>query len=89
MIDDIYLIIEDHCKQEGVSEVPVVFEWIGVPIEDIAEVDGSDVNESNDANLSNNEKKIVGNETTNQMPGFTSIMGILGLLSLLIIKHSI
>ena len=27
IIDEIYLIIEDHCEQEGVSEVPVVFEW--------------------------------------------------------------
>lgn len=36
IIDEIYLIIEEHCKQEGISEVPVVFEWMGVPVEDIA-----------------------------------------------------
>ena len=55
---------------------------------DTAPADGPDANESNDANLSDNEKKIVGNKTTNQMPGFTSIMVILGFLSLLIIKRS-
>lgn len=39
MIDEIYLIIEDHCEQEGISEVPVVFEWIEEPTEDIAPAD--------------------------------------------------
>ena len=28
-IDEIYQIIDKYCEQEGVSEVPVVFEWIG------------------------------------------------------------
>jgi hypothetical protein len=39
MIDEIYLIIEDHCEQEGISKVPVVFEWIEEPTEDIAPAD--------------------------------------------------
>ncbi len=45
IIDEIYLIIEDHCEQKGVSEVPVVFEWIGVPIDDLAPADESDADE--------------------------------------------
>jgi hypothetical protein len=46
------------------------------------------INESNDTNLSANKEKTVGNETANQMPGFTLIMVILGFLSLLIVKRS-
>jgi hypothetical protein len=88
IIDEIYLIIEKHCEQEGVSEVPVVFEWMGVPVEDIAVVDGPYVNESDDPSLSGNEEEIAGNETTKKMPGFTSIMVILGLFSILVFKRS-
>jgi len=87
IIDEIYLIIETHCEQEGVSEAPVVFEWGEVPIVDEGVVDGSDADEASDANLSDNKEKLAGNETTNQTPGFTSVMVILGLLSLLIVKH--
>ncbi|KAF5044291.1 MAG: hypothetical protein AB7D09_11290 [Methanosarcina sp.] len=87
IIDEIYLIIEEHCKQEGISEVPVVFEWMGVPVEDIAVVDGPYVDEADNTNFSGNEEEIAGNETTNQIPGFTSVMFIFGLLSLLIIKR--
>lgn len=39
MIDEIYLIIEDHCEQEGINEVPVVFEWIEEPTDDLAPAD--------------------------------------------------
>jgi hypothetical protein len=80
IIDEIYLIIEDHCEQEGVNEIPVVFEWKEAPINNLAPADGPDANESNNANLSD-KGKIVGNEKTNKTPGFTSIMLILGLLS--------
>ena len=45
IIDEIYLIIEDHCEQEGVSEVPVVFEWREVLIDDLAAADGPDADE--------------------------------------------
>jgi len=88
IIDEIYLIIEKHCEQEGVSEVPVVFEWMGVPVEDIAVVDGPYVNESDDSSLPGNEEETAGNETINQTPGFTSIMVFLGILLVLIIKRS-
>ena len=59
-----------------------------VPIEDIAVVDGPYVDEADGTNLSDSEEEIAGNESANQMPGFTSIMVILGFLSLLIIKRS-
>jgi hypothetical protein len=88
MIDEIYLIIENHCEQEGVSEVPVVFEWIGVPIDDIAVVDEPYMNESNDTSLSGNKEAIASGNTANQTPGFTSVMVVLGFLLLLFFKSS-
>ncbi|HII92138.1 MAG TPA: hypothetical protein HA262_08240 [Methanosarcina sp.] len=88
IIDEIYLIIDNHCKQEGVSEVPVVFEWRGEVIDDLAPAVDLDVNESGDTNLSNNKETTAGNKTINQMPGFTSIMTVLGFLSLLVFKRS-
>ncbi|TAH59097.1 MAG: hypothetical protein EWM52_11150, partial [Methanosarcina mazei] len=78
------------CKQEGISEVPVVFEWMGVPKLDeelLPEDEIPNVNESDDTLLPGSEEGIAGNETTNQIPGFTSVMFIFGLLSLLIIKR--
>ncbi len=88
VIDEIYKVIDEHFEKEGISDVPVVFVFVRIT-DDLAPADGPDANESNDTNLSdNNKEKIVGNKTTNQMPGFTSIMVILGLLSLLIIKRS-
>ncbi|KKG16206.1 hypothetical protein EO98_12430 [Methanosarcina sp. 2.H.T.1A.6] len=82
IIDEIYLIIEEHSEQKGVNDVPVVFEWRGESIEDIAVVDGPYPDEADDSNLSGNEEEITGNETTNQMPGFTFIMLVLCLLFL-------
>ncbi len=78
IIDEIYLIIEEHSEQKGVNDVPVVFEWRVEPIEDIAVVDGPYPDEADD--LSGNEEEITGNETTNQMPGFTFTMLVLCLL---------
>lgn len=88
VIDEIYQVIDKHFKQEGISEVPVVFIFEHITVAEGAPADGPDANESNDTNLSDNKEKIVGNETANQMPGFTLIMVILVLLSLLIIKRS-
>jgi hypothetical protein len=85
IIDEIYLIIDDHCEQEGVSAPPVVFEWGEVPIEDeelLPEDEIPDVDESDGANLAGNEEEIAGNETANQTSGFTSIMLVLCLLFL-------
>jgi hypothetical protein len=82
VIDEIYQVIDEHFVQEGVSEVPVVFEWMGAPVEDIAVVDGPYVNESDDSSLPGNEEEINGSETTSKMPGFTSIMLFLCLLLL-------
>lgn len=87
MIDEIYLIIEDHCEQENVSEVPVVFEWREEVNETLSVDDGPDADEIGNANLSNSEEETVGNEKTNQASGFTSIMVILGVLSSLIVKR--
>ncbi|AKB34895.1 hypothetical protein MSSAC_0305 [Methanosarcina siciliae C2J] len=81
LIDEIYQVIDESCEQEGISEVPVVFEYIGYITEDIA-VEGPYVNESNDTNLSGNKDESTGNETNNQTPGFTSIMLVLSLLFL-------
>ncbi|HEY3360617.1 MAG TPA: hypothetical protein VGK06_01995 [Methanosarcina sp.] len=86
IIDKIYQVIDDHFEQEGISDVPVVFAFVQIT-DDLASADESDVNESNDINLSNSKEKIVGNETTNQTPGFTSTMAILELLSLLVFKR--
>lgn len=95
IIDEIYQIIDNNCKQEGVSEVPVIFEWGEVPTlnEELLPAEEIPyVNESDGVNFSSNEKKIAGNKTTdnkttNQMPGFTSPMAVLGLLSLLVFKR--
>lgn len=86
VIDEIYQVIDERCEQEGISDVPVVFIFVHIT-EDEGVVDGSDADEASDANLSDTKEKIAGNETTNQTPGFTSIMVILGLLSLLIVKR--
>ena len=91
LIDEIYQVIDVRCEQEGVSDVPVVFEFIGYIIEgeELLPVDDvPDVSEVDDTNLSGNEEEIAGNETINQIPGFTSIMVTLGLLLLLIVKRS-
>lgn len=90
IIDEIYRIIDDNSKQEGVSEAPVVFEWGEVPTLDEGLLPADEMpyaNESNGVNVSGDEKKISGNNTTNQMSGFTSIMAVLGLLSLLVFKR--
>ncbi|MDI9395935.1 MAG: hypothetical protein QM426_11235 [Euryarchaeota archaeon] len=87
VIDEIYQVINEHFEQEGISDVPVVFAFVQIT-DDLAPADEPDANESNNTNLSDNEKKTVRNETTNQTPSFTSLMVILGLLSLLIIKRS-
>lgn len=91
IIDEIYQVIDEQCEKEGISDVPVVFEFVGyitVENEILPENEIPNVNESDDANLSGNEEETAGNETTNQTPGFTSIMVILGLLLLLIVKRS-
>jgi len=111
MIDEIYLIIETHCEQEGVSEVPVVFEWGEVPIVDeavgepdvdeemvtLTDKDGNyiDVDKENtsidkggNATILDNKTRQKNNENSNQAPGFTSMMVILGFLLLFITKRS-
>ncbi len=87
VIDEIYQVTDKHFKQEGISEMPAVFVFEHITVGEGASVDGPDVNGSNNTNLSANKEKIVGNETANQIPGFTSQMVILVLLSLLIIKR--
>lgn len=115
MIDEIYLIVEDHCKQEGVSEAPVVFEWGEVPTEceellpaddgvggdeetvtikdkdgNYIDADKDDVYIDKDGNfaIKDNDTTPKTNETINKMPAFTSIIAILGFLSVLFFKRS-
>jgi len=91
VIDEIYQVIDEHFEQEGINEVPVVFEWIEVTILDeelLPEDEIPNVNENNDTHSFVNEEDIAGNKTTSKIPGFTSIMAILGLLSIFTIKHS-
>ncbi|MDQ1253255.1 MAG: hypothetical protein QG646_2405 [Euryarchaeota archaeon] len=87
VIDEIYQVIDKHFETKGISNVPVVFAFVNTTLTDSAPADRPDVNKNNDTNLSANKEKIVGNETNNQISGFTSIMFVLGLLSLLIIKR--
>ena len=90
LIDEIYLIIDEHFEQEGINEVPVVFEWRGVPALDeelLPEDEIPNVSESGDISASGNEEEIAGNETINKMPGFTSIMSVLCLLFLVKIRR--
>jgi len=85
IIDEIYQVIDEQCEQEGISDVPVVFEFVGyITVEDdiLPEDEIPNVSESDDSSLSGNKEKITGNGTTNQTPGFTSIMLILCLLFL-------
>lgn len=91
LIDEIYQLIDEQCEKEGISDVPVVFEFVGYITLDegfVPEDEIPNVNESDDTNLSGNEEEIAGNETANQTPGFTSIMVVLGLISLFIFKRS-
>lgn len=76
-IDEIYLIINNHCEKEGISKVPVVFRKSSVNLSE------AEISEFPDENGTDRET------TTHQIPGFTSITVILGLLSLLIIKRPI
>jgi hypothetical protein len=85
VIDEIYKVIDEHFEKEGINDVPVVFIFVRIT-DDLAPADGPDANESNNTNLSDNKEKNVSNEETNKTPGFTSIMVILGLLSLIVIK---
>ncbi|MCO5384162.1 MAG: hypothetical protein NHB15_20560 [Methanosarcina barkeri] len=87
VIDKIYQVIDEHFEQKGISNVPVVFIFVQIT-DDLAPADGSDADENNDNNLSDNKEEIAGNEKINQMPGFTSIMVILGLLLFLMVKCS-
>jgi hypothetical protein len=86
VINEIYQVIDKHFEQEGISKVPVVFVFDHITVDEGAPADGPDANKSNDTNTLGNKEKIVGNKTTNQISGFTSIMVIIGLLFMLIIR---
>jgi hypothetical protein len=90
IIDEIYQVIDEQCEKEGISDVPVVFEFVGyLTVEDdiLPEDEIPNVSESDDASLSDNEEE---NDTKigNQMPGFTSIIAILGFFSIMVFKRS-
>ena len=62
LIDEIYQRIKDHCEQEGISEVPVVFMWGEVPIEGegveiVEEAETLPVSEEKNSVELNNSKK--------------------------------
>src|SRR5690606_34639279 len=69
VIDEIYQVIDEHCEQEGISDVPVVFIFVHIT-EDEGVIDGPDA----DKEITDED----GNETTNQARAFTSTMVILG-----------
>ncbi|NPE28960.1 hypothetical protein HNV12_13545 [Methanococcoides sp. SA1] len=98
VVDEIYQTIDRHFEQkESIDEVPVVFEWEGRAIEDVA-LEEDIIVIGDDGNLITYTKDeayydedgnlvIIGNKTTqeepetkNQLPGFTSLMLIIGLL---------
>lgn len=88
VVDEIYQVIDKHFETKGISNVPVVFIFEYITVAEGAPADIPDANKSDNANLSENKEKIAGNETTNRMPGFTSITVVLGLLSLMITRRS-
>ena len=62
LIDEMYQTIKDHCEQEGISEVPVVFMWGEMPIEAesveiVEEAENLPVSEGQNAIEFNNSKK--------------------------------
>jgi hypothetical protein len=85
-IDEVYQAIDSHFEQEaGITGVPVVFRW-----EKRAVLDEAIVEEESTSDEDENPV-IVGNETTeqdkganNQLPGFTSILLVVGLVLLAI-----
>ncbi|AKB17945.1 hypothetical protein [Methanosarcina sp. WWM596] len=92
VIDEIYQVIDEHCEQDGIHDVPVVFIFSHTT-EDLAAEDGSGTDEEvitvtdEDGNYIDNESKQKNNEKNNQAPGFTSILVVLGVSSLLIAKR--
>ena len=86
VIDEIYQAIDKHFEQEvGITGVPVVFRW-----EKRAVLDEAIVEEESTSDEDENPV-IVGNEKTeqdkganNQLPGFTSILLVVGLVLLAI-----
>ncbi|HII00568.1 TPA: hypothetical protein HA351_02565 [Methanosarcinaceae archaeon] len=87
LIDEIYQVIDEQCEQEGISDVPVVFIWQGVTVLDEEECEAPVLDEVDDPDLSDEREEVADNETTNQTPGFTSIMVILGLLIIVKVKR--
>jgi hypothetical protein len=75
VIDKIYQTIDEAAKEEGVSDVPVVFVWTGPVQEDILAVE-SPFEEGDLENESTQDKE----DSTRTTSGFTSIMLILCLL---------
>lgn len=74
IIDEIYQVIDKQFKQEaGITEVPVVFRWAASPVLDEAVV------EEEDTYFDDDETTQEENGTSNQTPGFTSILLIVGL----------
>lgn len=95
LIDEIYQVIDVRCKQEGINDVPVIFEFAGyITLDEAEDTPSPDeemitvMDEDGNYAIKDNGTTQKTNETTNQTPSFTSIMAVLGLLSLLIIKRS-
>jgi hypothetical protein len=86
LINEIYQVIDEGCEKEGISDVPVVFEFEGYDIEEDSAIDDGTTNEDY-SKLSINQEETASKETTTQSPGFTSIMVILGVLSSVIVKR--
>ncbi|SDF71840.1 hypothetical protein SAMN04488589_1222 [Methanolobus vulcani] len=83
-LNEIYLIIEEHFEEAGISDIPVVFVW-DMPLQTdealVEEIPPMEEDSSQTVeNTADNETTENGEETSQTTPGFTSIMLILCLL---------
>jgi effector-binding domain-containing protein len=97
LINEIYQVIENHSKQKGIDDIPVVFMWgeeevetlaaeVPSPVEEFCVIDddGNVTTYTADEAYLDEEGNLVirENETTNQIPGFTLPMLVLSFLLL-------
>lgn len=77
VIDDIYNVIYAEAIKENISEVPVVFTWEHIILDEEADIDLASEETSEE------------NKTEQQAPGFTSSMLVLSLLLLVEMKRKV
>lgn len=87
IIDEIYHVINEQCEKEGIDEVPVVFEWEHIVVDE--ELDDEPVSPNLDENteMIDNGSEESGIESKKETPAFTSLMVFVCLFFLVIIKR--